>query len=201
MSYDQDRMAADQAVDLPIVATAENCKGATFIVTGANIGLGYEAAKHFVRLQSAKVILAVRTPAKGEEAKAKIEAETGVTGVAEVWPLDMSSYHSIKAFAEKVKALSRVDAIVENAAQALMTFTLSDGLETSLVVNVTGTMLLAALVIPKLQESAKKFGIIPHISMIGSGAAFSVPGALEAIPSDADILDYYSTESNGMKDR
>jgi hypothetical protein len=42
-------------------------------------------------------------------------------------------------------------------------------------------------VLPKLQESAKKFGISPHIVMVGSGVAFHAKGILETI--DGDILD------------
>lgn len=39
------------------------------IVTGSNVGLGFEAARHFYRLNCAKLILAVRTISKGETAK------------------------------------------------------------------------------------------------------------------------------------
>jgi hypothetical protein len=75
---------ASQALDLPLLVTAETCKGATYIVTGSNIGLGLEAARHLVGLGSAKVILAVRNTQAGEAAKKDIEATTGKTGVAEL---------------------------------------------------------------------------------------------------------------------
>jgi NAD(P)-dependent dehydrogenase (short-subunit alcohol dehydrogenase family) len=191
--------AQDQALDLPVLATKEGCKGGTYIVTGSNTGLGFEAAKHFVKLTAAKVILAVRSPAKGEEAKSKIEAETGIKGVAEVWPLDMGSYDSIKEFASKVNKLERVDAIVENAGLALDQWSESDGMETTLIVNVTGTMLLGALILPKLEESAKKFGIQPHLGIVGSGVAFTVPDTLEKI--DGDIIDALNDKSFGIQNR
>src|ERR1700761_74348 len=126
---------ADQRQQLPIVATKEGCQGGTFIVTGANTGLGYEAAKHLVALSAAKVILAVRSPAKGADAKAKIEVDTGIKGVAEVWPLEVGSYESIRAFAEKVNRLERLDAIVENAGVALAQWSETDGNETTILVN------------------------------------------------------------------
>jgi NAD(P)-dependent dehydrogenase (short-subunit alcohol dehydrogenase family) len=188
--------ATDQKQELPIVATKEGCQGGTFIVTGANTGLGYEAAKHLVQLSSKKVILAVRSPAKGDEAKAKIEADTGVKGVAEVWPLDMGSFESIKAFAEKVNGLERLDAIIENAGVALPHFKKADGNEETIMVNVLGTMLLAGLVMPKLKETAKKFGIQPHLSLVGSGVAFTVPGTLERI--NGDIIDGLNDESQAV---
>lgn len=70
----------------------------TIIVTGANIGLGKEAVRHFVRLNTSKVIIAVRSIAKGNAAQAEIEATTHRTGVMEMWELDLSSYGSMKVF-------------------------------------------------------------------------------------------------------
>lgn len=54
------------------------------IVTGSNTGLGLEAARHLVRLDAKKVILAVRNTSKGDVAKVSIEQSTGRRGVVEV---------------------------------------------------------------------------------------------------------------------
>lgn len=89
--------------------------GQTVIVTGANVGLGLEASRHFTRLNAAKVILAVRNVEKGQQAKQSIEQATQRHGVVEVWPLDLSSYESTKQFAHRVEGLERLDALVENA--------------------------------------------------------------------------------------
>ena len=51
--------------------------GKSVIVTGANTGLGLEAARQFVSLGAEKVILAVRSLDKGERAKESIESTTG----------------------------------------------------------------------------------------------------------------------------
>jgi NAD(P)-dependent dehydrogenase (short-subunit alcohol dehydrogenase family) len=197
--------ARDQKTPLPVADTyASQIKGRSFIVTGANTGLGFEAAKHFVRLGASRVILAVRSVPKGEEAKTKIEAETAITGVAEVWLLDLSSYSSIIAFAKKVEGLERLDTIVENAAIALDKWSTGDkGMETSMIVNVTGTMLLAGLVMPKLQESAKKFGIKPHLSIAITGVAFQEDARdeLNRISEGTHILDWLNAENHGLKAR
>jgi len=87
----------------------------TVIITGANTGLGREAAKHIVRLGASKVILAVRTVSKGEDARKYIEKETKKTGVMEVWQLDMSSTESIKAFSQRANSLERLDVLIANA--------------------------------------------------------------------------------------
>ncbi|KAJ0422777.1 hypothetical protein BJY00DRAFT_300050 [Aspergillus carlsbadensis] len=181
-------MAADiprQPRDLPILLTKETVTGGTYIVTGANTGLGYEAAKHLVRLGATKVILAVRRPANGETARAEIEAATGTSGVAEVWALDLSSYDSVKSFAARVEnELERVDAVIENAAVAIREKILAEGHILPLTVNVFGTFLLAMLLLPKLKESAEKYGILPRLSLITSGSAFDVREHWEAIRED-----------------
>ena len=46
--------------------------GKTVIVLGSNIGLGFEAAKHFARMNPERLILAVRSEEKG---KAALERE------------------------------------------------------------------------------------------------------------------------------
>jgi NAD(P)-dependent dehydrogenase (short-subunit alcohol dehydrogenase family) len=69
--------------------------GESIIVTGSNVGLGHEAARHFVRLGAAKVILAVRNQQAGEEAKRSIELSTKSSGICEVWQLDLASYDSV----------------------------------------------------------------------------------------------------------
>lgn len=177
----------DQYTTLPIIPTPQDCKGKTYIITGANTGLGYECAKHLVRLEAKRVILTARSPSKAEATKTKIEAETGITGVAEVWELELGSYDSVKRFAGKVKELDRLDAIIENASIALDTWTTSEGLETCLTVNVISTFLVALQVLPKLQDTAKRFGIETHLVVVGSGVAFEAKGEFEKI--DGDILD------------
>ena len=57
----------DQWTTVPPVAKAD-LKDKTVIVTGANVGLGFEAAKHFARMNPGKLILACRNKEKGEAA-------------------------------------------------------------------------------------------------------------------------------------
>ena len=101
--------------------------------------------------------------------------------------MELGSYDSVKRFAEKVKGLDRVDAIIENASVALDEWTTSEGLETCLTVNVVSTFLLAVQVLPKLQDTAKRFGTETHLVVVGSGVAFEAKGEFEKI--DGDILD------------
>jgi short-subunit dehydrogenase len=88
---------------------------------------------------------------------------------------------------KKVEKLDRVDAIIENAGIAMSERIIAEGLESTLTVNVVSTMLLAVLILPKLQESARKFGIVPDLVLVGSEVAFQAKGELEKI--DGDLID------------
>jgi retinol dehydrogenase-12 len=146
-----------------------SCEGQTVIVTGSNIGLGYEAAKHFTRLNASKVIIACRSLEKGEAAKKTIEEETKREGVLEVWQLDLASYASVKEFAARANELERLDILVENAGIATQVYNLAEDNESTITVNVVSTFLLALLMLPKLKETATKFSKQPHLVIVSSG--------------------------------
>jgi NAD(P)-dependent dehydrogenase (short-subunit alcohol dehydrogenase family) len=177
------------------------------IVTGSNVGLGFEAARHFTRLNAAKVILAVRNVEKGNEAKKAIEDSTGRTGnVVEVWPLDLSSYDSVKAFATKASTLPRLDILLENAGIATNKYELFEDHESTITVNVISTYLLALLLLPKLRETGQNFNNTPrppYLSIVSSEVHFltsfpeksAPPGSLLSTLDDkssANMIDRYN---------
>ncbi|KXL50276.1 hypothetical protein M433DRAFT_84226 [Acidomyces richmondensis BFW] len=149
-----------------------DCSGKTIIVTGANTGLGKEAARHFVRLNADKVILGCRSLDKGTAARQDIEATTNRRGIVEVWQLDLQDYESVKCFAEKAKSLERLDSVVENAGIFTTTFRLAEGNESTITVNVVSTFLLALLLMPTLQQSAEKYDITPTLTIVSSELHF-----------------------------
>ncbi|KAJ5719426.1 hypothetical protein N7493_007881 [Penicillium malachiteum] len=75
-------------------------QGKTILITGANTGLGREAARHALALGAGTVILDVRSLSKSEEAKTSIESSTGCTdqGKVLVWSIDLESFSSVQAF-------------------------------------------------------------------------------------------------------
>ena len=125
------------------------------VVQLADAWLGLEAARHIVRLECARLILAVRNIEKGEAARQDIERTTGRVGVIQVWQLDMDNFQSVKSFAERVESeLERLDVALLNAGVVSRTFKLSpEGWEETLQVNVLATALLALLLLPKLRAS------------------------------------------------
>lgn len=143
--------------------------GQTIIITGSNVGLGKEAARHFAQLNAAKIILAVRNLKAGEDAKADILKTTKrESSVIEVWKLDLSSYDTVKAFAKRAESLERVDVLLENAAVAATKHSTAEGHELTITINVISTFLLALLMVPKLKETAQKFNVKPRISIVSS---------------------------------
>ena len=80
--------------------------GRTFVVTGANSGIGLVAARELARA-GGRVVLAVRDTARGEQAAATIEGET------EVRRLDLADLSSVRAFADEWDG--QIDVLVNNA--------------------------------------------------------------------------------------
>ncbi|KAL8878344.1 MAG: hypothetical protein Q9198_003824, partial [Flavoplaca austrocitrina] len=146
--------------------------GQVIIVTGSNTGLGLEAARHYVRLGAAKVILAVRSLEKGEAAKTSLEESENRLGVVEVWHLDLSNYDSIKQFSKRANALPRLDILLENAGIATREYRITEEDESTITTNVIGTFLLALLLLPKLRESAREYGTRPRLTVVASEVHF-----------------------------
>ena len=164
---------ANQPHGLPLLVTTSTCSDGTYIVTGANTGLGFEAEKHLVALGATKLILGVRNVSAGEAAKARIATETGVADVAEVWTLDLTSYDTVKAFAKRASAeLDQIDALIENAGVSAYSRVMVEAHLTDVTVNVLSTLLLGVLLLPKMKESAERFGILPHLVIVTSSYSF-----------------------------
>ncbi|KAK1750355.1 hypothetical protein QBC47DRAFT_393959 [Echria macrotheca] len=158
-----------QFIHEPPVPT-ESYEGRTVIVTGANQGLGLEAVRWMVKLKASRVILACRSLEKGEAAIADICSTTRCPPEKlAVWRLDMASYASVQAFADKVNSeLPRLDAIVLNAGVIRRTFHLAEDNEETITTNVVSLALLAFLIHPKLRETHAKFGVTTHLTVTGS---------------------------------
>lgn len=144
--------------------------GKTIVVTGSNVGLGKEAARHFVRMGAARLILAVRDLEKGQAAKTDIEATTNCAkDVIQVWELDMASYTSVISFAARLDSdLDRVDIFLANAGIAPGAFRMAEENEASITVNFVSTLLLTVLVVAKLKNTATLHQTIPTLTIVSS---------------------------------
>lgn len=194
---------AEQHKDLPILANPENTAGGTYIVTGANVGIGFEVVKHLVNFGAAKVILAVRNVQAGESAKQEILKASAKTAsnVMEVWPLDLASYASVNAFAKKaIDELDRIDALIENAGVAGDQWKIAEGQESFITVNVLGTLLLGALLFPKLSDTASRFKLSPRLVIVGSEVSFTAKATFDKV-RDNPLAKLKDEKLQGMEGR
>lgn len=128
--------------------------GRTFVVTGANSGLGQALTRELAR-HGAKVIMAVRNPAAGEAARREIRSAHPRADL-DVRRLDLLDLGSVHAFAAGLAAAgTRVDVLVNNAGIANVPHRLSpQGYESQFAVNHLGHFALTALLLDTLARGA-----------------------------------------------
>ena len=121
--------------------------GKVILVTGANNGIGYEAAKEFTR-KGAQTILACRNMNKAQTALAKIQTEIP-NALVEVMSLDLSSLQSVREFAEAFKAkYDRLNVLVNNAGIMMVPYGFTqDGFERQFGINHLGHFALTGLLL------------------------------------------------------
>jgi NAD(P)-dependent dehydrogenase (short-subunit alcohol dehydrogenase family) len=124
--------------------------GRTIAVTGANSGIGWEAAKAFAA-NGAHVVLACRDPRRAGEALASLRAAAPGAS-AEVLPLDLASLASVRDFAKAfADRHPRLDVLVNNAGvMAIPRRTTADGFEMQLGTNHLGHFALTGLLLDRL---------------------------------------------------
>jgi NAD(P)-dependent dehydrogenase (short-subunit alcohol dehydrogenase family) len=125
--------------------------GKTALVTGANSGIGYQAALELAR-HGAHVLLGCRNEAKGSAALQRLLRDAPGAS-AEVVPLDMASLASIRAFAAAFIGRGRaLDLLINNAGvMALPKRELTeDGFERQFGTNHLGHFALTGLLLPAL---------------------------------------------------
>ncbi|KAI0383638.1 short-chain dehydrogenase/reductase-like protein [Hypomontagnella monticulosa] len=192
-----------QIMPLPIPTADFTSK--TIIITGANVGIGLEAARYFVRLSAEKVILGCRDLDKANEAKRDIESTEGKIGVIEVWHVDLSSFDSVKGFCLRASTLDRLDIVIENAGLLATRYEAFEGYERQITVNVISTYLMAMLLLPTMRRTMSMYqdrnmDDVPHLVIVGSNGHFyahfkqrSAPSIFDALKDDSDMYERYRT--------
>lgn len=137
--------------------------GRTVIVTGANTGIGFEAAK-VLAARRARVLLACRDEGRARAAMARIAAAVADADLGFV-PLDQGNLASIREAAAIAAGEPRIDVLLNNA--GIMTPPLGramNGIEQQFAVNHLGTFALTALLLPKLAESRGRVVVTASIA-------------------------------------
>jgi NAD(P)-dependent dehydrogenase (short-subunit alcohol dehydrogenase family) len=126
-------------------------RGKTYLVTGANTGIGRVTAETLAR-RGGKVFLACRSE---EKAAPVIEGIRKQGGLAEFLGLDLGSLRSVREAAARFLALGEpLHVLVNNAGLAGSRGATEDGFELLFGINHLGPFLLTNLLLPRLRASA-----------------------------------------------
>ena len=130
--------------------------GKTYLVTGGNSGIGYEAIRNFAS-RGAGVILVCRSKEKGRKALENIKLETGNDSLF-LYIADFSSLISVNRFAKKIsKDFSKIDVLCNNVGGANATrMVTGEGFEMTFVTNHLSGFLLTKMLLPLLSISTNE---------------------------------------------
>jgi NAD(P)-dependent dehydrogenase (short-subunit alcohol dehydrogenase family) len=143
--------------------------GKRVLVTGANSGIGYQAALTLA-CKGAQVMLACRDRQRAEAAFVRLHA-AAPDARAELAILDLASLAAVREFAQSELAAQRPIHILVNNAGVMAPperLETADGLELQFGTNVLGHFALTALLMPALERAAAESSDRPRIVTIAS---------------------------------
>ncbi|WP_417598225.1 SDR family oxidoreductase [Pararhodobacter oceanensis] len=139
--------------------------GKTYVITGANAGAGFQAARTLLG-KGAKVVMLNRSDAKSQAAMAQLKAEFGAEAKVSYIRMDLASLASVRAAAAEVLAtVPRIDALICNAAiaQVPKQVLTVDGFESMLGTNHYGHFLLCGLVFERIAETKGRIVVVSSL--------------------------------------
>ncbi|EIW60167.1 NAD-P-binding protein [Trametes versicolor FP-101664 SS1] len=157
----------------------------TWLVTGANRGIGLELVKQLVAVPTNVVVAACRNP---DKATALAELKSSAKGTLHLVQLDVSDFDNIRALPKQLEAIlgsTGLDYLISNAGIAIFdtAFTLDpEALLNVVRTNAAGPALLSQVVLPFLEKAPTKK--ILHVSST-AGSIASVAQLPPAFMSNA----------------
>ena len=143
----------------------EDQSSRSFMITGANSGIGKETAL-FLAKRGATVHMVCRDPTRGEEAKKEV-AEAANSDKIQLHLLDLSEPRKVFEFARSfAESGCPLHVLVNNAGCMVNTREMSDdGLEKNFATNTLGTFILTMQLLPVLGQQER-----PRVITVSSGA-------------------------------
>lgn len=139
--------------------------GRTYVVTGGNSGIGFEASR-LLSGRGARVIMASRNAERASAAVAAIKADQPEARVEYVL-LELSSLASVRRAAAEIGSRTEtIAALILNAGLMMLPNRklTEDGFETQLGVNHLGHFLLASLLNDRVQACGGRFVIVSSVA-------------------------------------
>jgi len=167
---------------------AQDLAHKTFIVTGANTGIGKVTAKQLAQ-RGAHVVLACRSKDKAAAVLEEIQRDTGTTS-AEYVPLDLGDLASVRACAEAIAARGTpIHGLINNAGMAGAKGLTRDGFELTWGVNHLGPYLFTRLLLDRVKQAGRA-----RIVNVASASHYNATGI------DWDALKQPTRSSTGMRE-
>lgn len=139
--------------------------GKTYLITGANSGAGFEAARILLR-KDAAVVMLNRSVDKSQAAIERLKQEFGPDVPVSFIKMDLAELASVRKAAESVLAqVPQVEALICNAAIAQVPTQkiTQDGFESQLGTNHYGHFLLCGLLFDRIEQSHGRIVVVASL--------------------------------------
>ena len=140
--------------------------GKTFVISGANSGIGFRASKRLVQA-GARVVMLCRNLDKANSAAEDLRRGAPKASAVDVVHLDLASLESVRAAAASVlKCAPKIDALINNAGIMFppRRIATEDGFELQFGVNHLGHFLLTGLLKDRVVESDGRFVTVSSLA-------------------------------------
>lgn len=139
--------------------------GKTYVITGANAGTGFQAARIFLS-KGAKVVMLNRSAEKSMKAVDDLKQEFGANADVGYVQMDLAEQASVRSAAAKLLDIApQIDALICNAAIAQVpTQKLTvDGFESQLGTNHYGHFVLCGLLFDRIEQSQGRIVVVASL--------------------------------------
>ncbi len=140
-------------------------KGKTYVITGANAGAGYQAARILLS-KKASVVMLNRSAQKSTAAVNELKQEFGAEADVSFIRMDLAELATVReAAAAVLNNVPKIDALICNAAIAQVPtqkFT-KDGFESQLGTNHYGHFVLCGMLFDRIEESAGRIVVVASL--------------------------------------
>lgn len=160
-----------------------NLSGRSFVITGANSGIG-KATAHEIAKRGGIVHLVCRNKERAQEAKEEIVEHSKNQNV-HVHIVDMSSARQVWEFAESFSKSNSIHVLINNAGCMVNQKELTEeGVEKNFATNTLGTFILTTALIPALKQAQD-----PRVITVSSGGMLVQKMKVDDLQSEKGMFD------------
>ncbi|KIK78914.1 hypothetical protein PAXRUDRAFT_834361 [Paxillus rubicundulus Ve08.2h10] len=151
----------EQRTTLPLPQAAGDVSSKTFMVTGSNVGLGFETSVHLAKMRPRSLVATSRDSVRCGHARGailqRVAADSADSPGVSARSLDLSNFENVRAFVDKFAAEGddQLNVLIASAGVFCADYTQTqDGWDVILQVNYLSTALLSLLLLPYLVKSS-----------------------------------------------